>query len=288
MLENSKITGFADEIHSDINIQVKLLKELGISYLELRSVNGKNISNFTLDEANELKKYFTENQILVSAIGSPIGKIQITDDFEDHYITFQRVVDISKIMETPYIRMFSFYIPEGDNPEIYKEEVFNRMERMVEYAKSQNVILLHENEKGIYGEKALECQKLFERFYGNHFKCTFDFANFVQCNQDTLEAYHLLEPYIDYVHIKDATKVDGKVTPAGEGDGNLKEILLKLEEKGYEGFLSLEPHLFEFDILKTLEKNITERTLTDGEMAFTISFEALKKLLNHRIMSTPY
>jgi sugar phosphate isomerase/epimerase len=279
MLENTIITGFADEIHKDITIQVKLLKELGISYIELRSANGKNISDYTIEEAKELNKYLSDNQIKVSAIGSPIGKIQIADDFEAHFETYQKVVEIAKMMNTPYIRMFSFFIPEGENPENYKEEVFSRIKRMVDYAKEQNVVLLHENEKDIYGDIASRCLELFECFYGEHFKATFDFANFVQCKQDTLEAYEMLKPYIEYIHIKDALFADGKVTPAGEGDGNVKEILLKLEEEGYCGFLSLEPHLAEFDALKTLEKNVAKRTLTDGEAAYTIAYQALVKLL---------
>lgn len=279
MLENTIITGFADEIHRDIEVQVRLLKELDISYLELRSANGKNISEFTFEEAKELKKYLSDHQIKVSAIGSPIGKIQITDDFEPHFETHKRIVEIAKIMETPYIRMFSFFMPEGEDADTYKDEVFSRIERLIDYAKEQNVVLLHENEKDIYGDMAVRCLNLFKRFYGDHFKCIFDFANFIQCKQDTLEAYEMLKPYIAYIHIKDALLADGKVTPAGEGDGKVKEILKKLVDTHYCGFLSLEPHLAEFDALKSLEKNTTKRELTDGEAAYTIAYQALLKLL---------
>lgn len=279
MLENTMISGFADEINKDIEIQIKLLKELGISYLELRSANGKNISDFTLEEAKDLKKYLSDNQIKVSAIGSPIGKIQITDDFEPHFNKYKHVVEIAKIMETPYIRMFSFFLPSNENIEQYKEEVYSRMQQFVDYAVAENVVLLHENEKGIYGEMAQECKDLFEKFYGDHFKATFDFANFVQCRQDTLEAFEMLKPYIEYIHIKDALLLDGKVTPAGEGDGNVRSILEKLNASGYAGFLSLEPHLAEFDALKSLEKNAMKRELTDGEAAFSIAYQALLQLL---------
>ncbi len=280
MLKNSKISGFADEINEDITVQVKLLKKLGISHIELRSANGKNISDFTPEEAKELKDYLSDNQIQVSAIGSPVGKIQITDDFEPHFKTYQRVVEIAKIMETPYIRMFSFFMPEGEEPEIYRGEVFERLQRLIAYAGEQGVVLLHENEKDIYGDNAVRCLQLFEKFYGDHFKCTFDFANFVQCRQDTIKAYEMLEPYIEYVHIKDALFENGEVTPAGQGDGKVKEILVKLEAKGYSGFLSLEPHLAEFAALKSLEKNAEKRAMTDGELAFTIAYEALRKILD--------
>ncbi len=278
MLENTNITGFADEIHTDIRIQVKLLHELGIKYLELRSADGRNIAEYTLEEAAELKNYLEENNIKVSAIGSPIGKIMITEDFEPHFETYKRVVELAKLLETPYIRMFSFFIPKGEEPSLYRDEVFKRLKRLVDYAVEHNVILLHENEKDIYGDTAVRCLELFEAFYGEHFKCTFDFANFVQCSQDTLKAYELLKPFVEYIHIKDAVWDTGEVVPAGEGDGKVEDILKKLDEEGYAGYLSLEPHLAEFAGLKSLEQNADKRKLTDGEAAFTIAFDALMKL----------
>ncbi|BCJ93945.1 xylose isomerase [Anaerocolumna cellulosilytica] len=279
MLKNAQITGFADEIHSDIKIQVRLLKELGIDFLELRSANGKSIASYTKEEAKALKEYLSEQKIQVSALGSPIGKISITEEFEPHFKVYQNVVEIAKIMETPNIRMFSFYIPNQEEPEKYQDIVFDRMEHLVSYARKESVILLHENEKDIYGDTAFRCKQLFDRFYGEHFKGTFDFANFVQCGQDTSEAYELLKSYIAYIHIKDALFATGQVTPAGEGDGMVREILEKLDKMGYEGFLSLEPHLADFSGLKNLEKNPLTKNISSGEAAFTIAYEALKKIL---------
>ena len=103
-------------------------------------------------------------------------------------------------------------------------------------------MLLHENEKGIYGERAAECKKLLDAFGGKSFKAVFDFANFVQAKQDTMEAYELLKDHIAYVHVKDAVWESGAVVPAGMGDGQMAEILKKMLSDGYRGFLSLEPH----------------------------------------------
>jgi sugar phosphate isomerase/epimerase len=279
MLENCKLSGFADEIHQDIEVQINLLKNLGQNYIEFRSANGKGVAEYTLEEALQLSRFLKEQGFKVSAIGSPIGKILITDDFNPHFEQFKHVVELSKILETKYIRMFSFYIPQNENPENYREEVFARMEQFVDYAKKQDVILLHENEKDIYGDNASRCLILMERFYGDHFKCTFDFANFVQCQQDTLEAFELLKLYIEYIHVKDARMKDGEVVPPGLGDGHLKEILQELHRSGFHGFLSLEPHLFNFDGLKNLEKNTTKRKLSSGEAAYHLAFDELKNIL---------
>jgi len=279
MLENTKLTGFADEIDTDIHKQIKLLNELSMKYIELRSVGGKNVADFTWEEAENIKEILEKHDIKVSAIGSPIGKIQITDEYESHFTTFKKVVELAKWFDAPYIRIFSFFIPDGENADQYQEEVFRRLERMIAYAKEQNVILLHENEKDIYGDSAERCLALFANLYGSHFKGTFDFANFVQCGQDTLEAYKMLEPYIEYIHIKDAILESGEVVLPGEGDGNLKEILGMVEEKGYSGFLSLEPHLVEFASLKTLEKDVKQRRFTDGEAAYRLAYQSLMKIL---------
>lgn len=280
MLENSILTGFADEIHQDIEIQINLLKTLGQNYLELRSANNKGVAEYTTEEAVKLNEYLKGQGIKVSAIGSPIGKISINDNFAAHFETFKHVVDLSKIFDTKYIRMFSFYMPQNEKPEIHKEEVFARIGQMVDYAKERDVILLHENEKGIFGDNATRCANLMERFYGDHFKCIFDFANFVQCRQDTLEAFKILKSYIEYIHVKDAKMENGEVVPPGFGDGHLKEILQELDQNGYHGFLSLEPHLSNFDGLKNLEKNPSERKLSDGEAAYQLAFNEFKKVLN--------
>ena len=282
MLENTKITGFADEIANDIESQVSLLKKLGVNYIEFRSANSKGVSSYTNGEAAELMKYLTANGIEISALGSPIGKIMITDDFTSHFETFKHTVELTKIFGTKYIRMFSFYIPEGEKPEKYRDEVFRRMRMMVDYAKENDVILLHENEKGIYGDNAARCRELFDEFCCSNFKCTFDFANFVQVGQDTLEAYELLKDFIEYVHIKDARFSDSVVVPAGQGDGNVEAILSMLDEKGYSGFLSLEPHLADFATFRTLEH--TDASLKDkgGVWAFSTAHEALMKLLSSK------
>ncbi len=284
MLTKCTLSGFADEIDTDIQKQIKLLKELGQQYIELRSANGKNIADYTKEEAVALKKVLDEADIKISAIGSPIGKIGINDDFAPHFEKYKQVVELAKIFDTPYIRMFSFYIPEGEEAEQYQQEVMKRMKQMVDYAEKENVILLHENEKGIYGDTGKHCLDLMKEFYGPHFQCTFDFANFVQCKEDTLQCYNLLKPYIAYIHVKDALMEDGSVVPAGQGDGNVKEIFGKLEGEGYQGFLSLEPHLSDFVGLKALEKNTSlqgqhKMDASRGEIAYKEAFKALQTIL---------
>lgn len=279
ILTNCPVSCFADEIDPSVDKQTALLKELGIGWIEFRSGDGKGVADYTEKEAEALMRRLSADGIRISAVGSPIGKIDITADFARHFETYRHVVELAGILDTPFIRMFSFFIPRGQEPDSCRDEVMRRMDSMVEYAARRNVVLLHENEKEIYGDTAERCLELMKAFYGEHFRCTFDFANFVQCGQNTLEAYDMLRPFLSYIHIKDALWESGDVVTAGEGDGNVAEILSRLDREGYSGFLSLEPHLADFAGLKALEKEAKERGRTDGESAFCTAYQALTKLL---------
>ena len=279
ILKNCIISGFADEIDSSVDKQMTLLKDLGISYLEFRSGDGMGVAGYSIEQAKALQKRFADNGLKVSAIGSPIGKIGILDDMGACLKRLEHITELADIFETKYIRMFSFYMPEERNHDLYRDEVLKRTEQMVRLAASKNLVLLHENEKGIYGDTAERCLDLMKNFYSENYKCTFDFANFVQCRQDTLEAYEMLAPYIEYIHVKDAVWATGEVVPGGMGDGNLRKIFEKLDVADFRGFLSLEPHLADFAGLKDLEPDAKERGRSDGEVAFAQAHKALLTLL---------
>lgn len=273
------LSGFADEIDADLNKQIEVLHKLKMNYVEMRGVNGKGLVEHTLPEVKEIKKRLDSEGIKLSSVGSPIGKILITDDFAPHMELYKHTVEIAHMMETKLIRMFSFFMPAGQSYEPYRSQVMEQLDRMAGYAKENGVVLLHENEKGIYGDIASRCLEIMREFYGAHMKAVFDFANFVQCKQDTAAAYEMLKPYIAYVHIKDAVWESGNVVPAGAGDGQVEEILAKLKADGYQGFLSLEPHLSDFTGFSSLEKNAGEKQPLNGEEAFTLAYESLFKIL---------
>ena len=275
-----KLSGFSDEIAADIKTQFTVLNKLGIGYFEPRGVNGKNIAMLDDAEVAALKAEMDAFGIKVSSIGSPIGKVKLEDDFEQHFAVYKRVVRTAKLLGAPYIRIFSFYHEGGDWTDKERTEILARLKKMIAYAEAEGVILLHENEKDIYGDTDTRCLDLFAELYGAHFKAVFDPANFIQCGVDPMDAYKKLRPYIAYMHIKDALFESGRVVPAGMGDGSVKAILSDLYAGGYDGFLSLEPHLGSFEGLQDLEIG---RRLPDlpkgGEGTFTLAAEALRSIL---------
>ena len=179
------LSAFADEIDPRLDVQMDVLEQHGIGYIEVRGVGGKNITQHSLDEVRELKRQLDKRGFRISAVGSPIGKISITDDFGPHLELFRHTLEIAKILETRYIRMFSFYIPEGDKPENYRDEVMDRWKRFLEAAEGTGIMLLHENEKGIYGDTPERCLDLVEEMGNDNLQLIFDPANFVQCDVET-------------------------------------------------------------------------------------------------------
>lgn len=275
------LSAFADEIDPMLTTQMDVLDQHGIKHIEMRGVNGKSLVQHTLEEVKEIKKQLDARDFKISAIGSPIGKIKITEAFEPHLELFMHTIEIAKILETRYIRMFSFFIPEGERPEAYRDEVMNRWGCFIEAAKGTDLILLHENEKEIYGDTAERCLDLIETMNCSYMKAIFDPANFVQCNVKTYpEAFNLLKGHIEYMHIKDALYTDHSVVPSGHGDGKVTEILKELDKGGFEGFLSLEPHLADFAGFAALEPNSPLNKLPEGgSKQFAIAVEALKRIL---------
>ncbi|MCT4544035.1 MAG: sugar phosphate isomerase/epimerase [Vallitalea sp.] len=280
-MSNFVLSAFSDEIDMDLKTQLNVLEEHGIKYMEIRGVNDKNIADLSLEEAKQVKKELDKRGAFVSSIGSPIGKIKITDPFEAHLEKFKHVLEIAKILDSKYIRMFSFFMPEGDNPDEYKEETIRRWKAFLDVAKDYDVILLHENEKDIYGDIPRRCMDLVKELNNSQFKLIFDFANFVQCGIDTQTAFELLKDEVVYFHIKDALSKGHKVVPAGHGDGKILEILKEVKQAGYNGFLSLEPHLGNFKGFADLENgDVNEELEESGPGKFKIAVEALNDLLN--------
>jgi len=238
------LSGFADEISPDLDVQLATLAAEKIGHIEFRGVWNRNVLDLNDAEIAQVKAALAERGVRVSSIGSPIGKIKITDDFAAHPERFRRALQVAAMLDAPFVRIFSFFIPAGDDPARHRDEVLARMSRLAQEAKGTGVTLLHENEKEIYGDTPERCLDILTQVDSPILRAAWDPANFVQCGvRPHSQGYGLLRPWIAYVHIKDALLESGRVVPAGQGDGQLRETLAALRESAFDGFFSLEPHL---------------------------------------------
>lgn len=265
------LSGFADEISPDLDEQLDTLQAESMRYLELRGVWGTNVADLSDEQLDVIDGRLKERGFQVSSIGSPLGKVDITQPFAAERARAERIMAVAQRLGAPIVRVFSFYRPEGTEPEQFRHQIIANLQEMSELAASAGVVLAHENEKGIYGDVPSRCVDLLASVDSPAFRSTFDAANFVQCGVRPFdEAYEPLRPYLLYVQIKDALAGSGKVTPAGQGDGQVRETLQALADSGFDGFFSLEPHL----------AHAGRAGGFSGAELFRQAVQALKKLLD--------
>jgi len=243
----AKLSAFADEVSESFSEQVKYLSKENIGYIEARFVNKKNIMDLTKDELDEAKKMIQDYGLKVSAIGSPIGKVKLDEPFRQHLDKFKHAVELAQFFRTPYIRMFSYYAPEGKNIDDYRSEVIERMAAKVEILNGTDITMVHENEAHIYGHTAEHCVEMVEAVNSTKLRLVYDPANFVwgeRITDNVKSCWPLMKPYVVHIHIKDwklgSTNV-GSIP--GEGDGQIKALLAGLAALDYDGCLTMEPHL---------------------------------------------
>jgi sugar phosphate isomerase/epimerase len=266
-----RISCFADEIAPDLHEQIAVMRRNDVRYVELRSVWNKNVLDLDDDEQSRVKTAFANSGIRVSSIGSPIGKVPVTDDFGEHLKRFRRALAVAGKMETGFIRVFSFYVPAGEHDR-YEQTVLERLGQMLAIAREHNVVLLHENEKDIFGESSARCLKLFQALHPAGLRAVFDPSNFVVAGEQVYaDSFIRLKPYIVYLHIKDSIRGSGQIVPAGQGDGDIPAILHDLRDRE-DLFVSLEPHLAQAGTLRGFS----------GPVLFEKALAALRKILDEQ------
>jgi sugar phosphate isomerase/epimerase len=254
-MKNVKISGFYDEFSGDFETQLKKVKELGESYMCPRKLSGKNIADFTAEEfKNDAKPLMDKYGVKFSSIGSPIGKIELNDEeaYQTQLKKLTELVKICQMVNCKYIRIFSFHVDASGDFDSYFPIVVKKLKGFLEVVKGTDVVLLHENEKKIFGDLPERCLKLYKEINDPQFQLAYDASNFIQCDADPIAAYELLKDYVVYYHIKDCSPEKVEV-PVGLGIGNYKAMLTDLiNVRGYEGFLTLEPHTGKYADLKVL------------------------------------
>ena len=284
MADRRRISAFGDEIAPGLEEQIEVLLRNDVHALELRSAWGVNVVDLDTEHLDRAARLLEAAGAAVSAVGSPVGKADIDGDLDAEMARLRAALAAAKRLGTTRIRVFSFFIPDGRHAE-FRDEVLRRMSAFAREAQAQGLVLVHENESYIYGDDAEHCRDLVESVGSPALQVAFDPANFVQVGLRPFDdAWPLLARHVVHFHVKDAVAVDrdgvapyparapelqlmASVRPAGEGEGQLEQLLGALEREDYRGFLVIEPHL---------HFRLPEM---DGSERFGVAVAALRRLL---------
>lgn len=275
----SILSAFADEASKNLDEQIEALKANNMDKIEIRSIDQVNISNISIEDMKEIAKKLEANGIKVSSMGASIGKVDIASDLDDEIARLHDMIAKAKIFGTDKIRMFSFRGVD-ESPEC-EEEVLKRLNIFSEIAHEEGILLCHENEKGVFGDIISRCLTLATKV--KHLRLVFDPANFMECGVNSMEAWEVLKPYVEYLHIKDCN-ADKVVVPAGEGVGCVKEILADYLSTAKNPLISVEPHLKSFiglyDINRGGDREIVADRFSSDREAFDTAIAAAKSIYN--------
>jgi len=238
------LSGFGDEVDPDPAVQVAVLKALGARHIEVRSAWGTNVVDLNDEQLADLARVLKNTGMQTSAVASPIGKVTLDGDPADEVARLVRVIDVARALDTRYIRIFSFFLEDTPHAAA-RDDVLARMSSLAAAAQRADVVLLHENEKAIYGDTPEHVLDLVESVGNPALRLAWDSANFVQVGvaHPHDDGFALLRPHLEYLQVKDALAADAAVVPAGAGDGQVEKTIAALAADGYTGFASLEPHL---------------------------------------------
>lgn len=237
------LSAFADEAGPSTEEQIAAAQKAGLNQIDIRGLEGFNVSELPLDVAQVTADKLKEAGITVGMFGSPLGKIDITEDFEIDIAKLRHIAKLAPIFNCNAVRIFSYFNKEGKPHEEWQAESLKRLGALKEEAKALGLVLYHENEKHIFGDKCADVVTIANELRdGETFRLIFDFDNYNQTGEDVWENWQQLKDATDGFHLKDSTKENQHV-PIGQGAGYAREILTDAFKAGWSGPISLEPHL---------------------------------------------
>jgi len=237
-----RITCFADEIAPVFSDQLRVMEDLGIRWMDLRSCWDTPVLQLNDHQLKDIRTMAADRGIGISCIGSAIGKEAIENPVENGLEQLKKAAHAAKVCGCDYIRVFSYYPGQTDRREALKIAT-ERLNAMAEIARSENVVLVLESAKVTSCGTGAELAQLLGQVKSDNLKAVFDPAAFVAAGEDPFDqSLPVVLPYLEYVHIKDSRKGQTARFVAGEGDGQVAQVLNALRSRE-DLFLSLEPHL---------------------------------------------
>ncbi|WP_306317857.1 MULTISPECIES: sugar phosphate isomerase/epimerase [unclassified Streptomyces] len=242
-----RLCGIGDEAAADLTGQLTIHHELGLTALELRTVDGQGLHELSAGEVADVARRTIVAGLRVPVVDTPIGSWSTTlaTDLGAELAVLERSAHAASLVGCDRLRVMS-YPNDGRPAHAWRTEALRRMRVLSREAERLGVTLLHENCQGWAGQGAKETLRLLEEVASDRLRLLFDTGNGLAYGYDSVEFLAEVLPWVEHVHIKDGlVRPDegAEFTMPGEGTARLTECVRLLEASGYRGDYSIEPHL---------------------------------------------
>jgi len=244
-----KLAVFTDEVSQDLEIAAKFAARFHLNGVELRSVWDKPVHELADEELARIRDLLGRHGLSVACIASPVFKCELDDEAarEQHLDYLRRSIRAAKLLDTNIIRLFTFW-KRGPSKPVW-ERIKAQFRPAVPIAEGEGITLGLENEASTYCATAAETRRFITEMDTPALKAIWDPCNEVYAEEGITpypDAYHLVEPWIVHVHVKDAKRgaagAEAAILPVGDGEIDWKGQFAELLRKEYEGYASLETH----------------------------------------------
>jgi sugar phosphate isomerase/epimerase len=288
-----ELSAFADEAGRSCDEQIAALKQAGLNFIDIRNIDGHNITALPLEQAKVIREKLDEAGIQVGMYGSPLGKIDLADHFKTELAKLQHLGALRPILGGNAVRIFSYYNRSLKWPAAeFRRRALKRLKQLKAMAKDLGLVLFHENESEIFGDKVEDVLTITEELRdapstpgGAVFRMIFDFGNYNAGRENAWENWLKLRDTTDAIHLKDNERTfEGKLhhVPVGLGQGCVKQIMTDAVRRNWDGPLVVEPHLsYSAAVVATGPSGVPNQEygkMTTNE-SFQIACQAAKDLI---------
>lgn len=244
------LSAFADEAGRTCEEQINGLQQAGLRHIDIRGIEDHNITTMPLDYAKKVREKLDAAGIKVHMFGSPLGKIDLADEMKIDLDKLRHLGALAPILGCRAVRIFSYYNNKAKKPQAeFQKESLARLHQLKALAKELGLILYHENEAQIFGDRCADvltiAHELRDAGGQGTFRMIFDFGNYNNGGENAWENWLQLRDLTDAFHLKDSVQTPQGLhhVPVGQGGGCVAQILTDAAARHWDGPLTVEPHL---------------------------------------------
>jgi|FaiFalFF_MnMetaG_3_1042247.scaffolds.fasta_scaffold01121_7 sugar phosphate isomerase/epimerase len=252
-----KLSVITDEIDTDLERALQVVREFPIEQVELRTLWGTNLAEADDTTLMRARQQLKQAGLGVCSLATPVFKTDLfgtseqgalhgasAAPLEHHFALLERCLQLAHFFEAPLLRIFAFW-RAGELTSEREDQIVAILERVLPQAERANILLALENEHSCQVGTGAELARILRRIRSPYLRAVWDPGNAFVLGENAHEGYAAIQPWVVHIHLKDGVREsDGSVrwVIVGEGEVGYPQHLEQIAQSGYRGFLSLETH----------------------------------------------